>query len=949
MKIFKVMIAICVLLLGCVLQTHAADKMLFKITSAKGKGKLIYPSMTVAVGKKCKIKVDEGDGKIVDFKPSNYSSVELKGETVTFYCDHPEYITFINASFSKATALDFSGAVGCKEINMFVNELPAKSMAACMASLPKTTDGKITVKNFTNTNDKSVIYKSHVATAKEKGWTVYAFSDVVEKKAPYEGEADPVAPPVVQKEKMLFKITSAKGKDKMIYPSMTIADGKNCKIKVDEGDGKIVDFKPSKYSSVELKGETVTFYCDHPEYITFINTSFSKATALDLSGAVGCKEINIFVNELSAKAMAACMASLPKTTSGVITAKCFTNTNDKNVIYKSHVATAKEKGWTVYAFSGSVGNKQPYEGENEGGTVTEEPNVTMKSSGNAIVLKVKGTGKMEWTTQGGDKQELIAGINFLNGVKNKQVLLTGDFTEMVCFQSDLTELEIKKAPNLVYLNCCANRLNENAMKKLVASLPDNNNIEKRLVAIDTKNEYEGNYLSDNLVADAIKKNWKVLDWNGGEPTPYKAPVPAIMISTLKQKGDMVQMAFKGKGKLMLDMGDGNLVKVDNKDNIYELKGTYIHVYGEVEIADLSNVAATAIDATNAAVLKELDCSLNRLDDAAFTRFVASLVTCPKSAKGKIIAIDSDNAAERNVVSKTNVALLLKKNWQVFANTTNGLKEYAGIAVTPKEPLAVKMQTTLEKGKEIKIFAEGITDLWADMGDEVLVRLSKTGHNTLIVKDKEIKIYGNLTWFAVQEASLTNFELVKAPNLLSLFVNKNNLEMLDVSAATKLEFLNCADNNIKGKAMDALVESLTDATGYKRKAQLYIIDSTTKGEKDNIATQEQCKKATDKGWEVRDFNGGQDDKPIYEGEDPNGISSLSATKARIYTNPNSKQIFVEYPVAKLRTIDVYSIDGRKMETRIHTDNINNTTIDCTQLQKGLYIVRVGEYSQKVMIK
>ena len=80
MKIFKVMIAICVLLLGCVLQTHAADKMLFKITSAKGKGKMIYPSMTIASGKKCRIRVDEGDGKIVDFKLSSYSSVELKGE-----------------------------------------------------------------------------------------------------------------------------------------------------------------------------------------------------------------------------------------------------------------------------------------------------------------------------------------------------------------------------------------------------------------------------------------------------------------------------------------------------------------------------------------------------------------------------------------------------------------------------------------------------------------------------------------------------------------------------------------------------------------------------------------------------------------------------------------------------------------------------------------------------
>lgn len=194
MKQLKKILSTSVLLFCCILSVQSNNKMLFSISTAKTVGQTIYPNINIAEGKRCNITVDRGDGQIVEFEQGNYSYVDVKGKTLTFYCDHPENITFINVSFSKAIALDFSGAIACKEINMFANQLSAEAMKACVESLPQTTNAKITVKRLDFDLDKTVVYKSHVKIANSKGWTVYAFKDVVEKKEPYQGdEADNIS------------------------------------------------------------------------------------------------------------------------------------------------------------------------------------------------------------------------------------------------------------------------------------------------------------------------------------------------------------------------------------------------------------------------------------------------------------------------------------------------------------------------------------------------------------------------------------------------------------------------------------------------------------------------------------------------------------------------------------------------------------------------------------
>lgn len=749
-------------------------------------------------------------------------------------------------------------------------------------------------------------------------------------------------------EPLLFSFTTAKAVGKMVYPSL-VKDGE-CTAKVDAGDGSIVPYQITSFASLKVKGPHIKFYCDKPKNIKELNLNLSQVTAADFSGLTGCNSIRIDVNEIKAEAMAQLVASLPTVSTGKLLVKAFSNSRDKNEVYTSHVKIARSKGWEVYGYSGHASQCEVYEGEKDpnGGEepIHEQLAATLKSNGSMIILKVKGDGDLAYKVTGETKQKLSQGANMLSNITDKEVTLYGDFTEIVCFQSDLVELELKNIPHLTYLNCCANNLSAEAMRTLIKSLPSNSNIEKRFIPFDSKNEYEHNTLTANMVTEAITKNWKVLDWNAGQPTAYKALIPSIVISTLKQKGDLVELRLESNDEATIDLGDGNRIKASAIEPIYELQGNYIHIYGDITSAIIANVGANAIDCTQAKNLKSLDCSKNILDDTAFAQLAETLPYRPKTRVGRLIVLHKNHPAEKNKVSETNVATFKAKNWGVWVNVgaeTDVYEEFEGEAITPKVPMAARMQTTLAKGSKLKIYAEGLTDLWADMGNGKFTKMSHAGGvHTLQVEGSYIALYGDLTWLSVQEAALSSFELLYAPHLRSLYINKNALTSLEVSQAPALEWLNCADNDISGVQMDKLVVSLVDASSRKKKAQLYIVDSTTATSLDNKATPEQIAIAIKKGWELRDFNGGASEKPIYT-----HLDTCTDKQPQIYPVPTHNTLYIERG-APHSTLSIYTLEGIQTLS-MQTDDMGNARIDTSLLPLGQYILTLEGRAYRIYIK
>ena len=91
----------------------------------------------------------------------------------------------------------------------------------------------------------------------------------------------------------------------------------------------------------------------------------NQLTLLDLSNNTALNYIMCYNNQINEAEMGKLVESLPQVDSGRFYVKMLMDDSDKNVITKSQVAAAKEKGWTVYAYeptSDGYYNSVEYEG-----------------------------------------------------------------------------------------------------------------------------------------------------------------------------------------------------------------------------------------------------------------------------------------------------------------------------------------------------------------------------------------------------------------------------------------------------------------------------------------------------------------------------------------------------------------------------------------------------------
>ena len=119
----------------------------------------------------------------------------------------------------------------------------------------------------------------------------------------------------------------------------------------------------------------------------------------------------------------------------------------------------------------------------------------------------------------------------------------------------------------------------------------------------------------------------------------------------------------------------------------------------------------------------------------------------------------------------------------------------------------------------------------------------------------------LTYLFCFGNQLTSLDVSGCTALKYLYCYNNKLTSLDVSKNTKLTMLQCHQNQIKGTAMDALVESMpTVSSGI-----MYVINNENEG---NVMTTTQVAAAKAKGWTPQYYTGsgwqeyaGSEDEPV----------------------------------------------------------------------------------------
>ena len=318
---------------------------------------------------------------------------------------------------------------------------------------------------------------------------------------------------------------------------------------------------------------------------------------------------------------------------------------------------------------------------------------------------------------------------------------------------------------------------------------------------------------------------------------------------------------------------------------------------------------TSLDLTNNKALTNLSCYLNQIGHSDMLKLVNSL---PTVTKGYFHGISISSSKEKNVLAKSCVEIAQGKGWNVLAKDGSSNVDYEGsedpIAINatnfPDENFrAIVAGTSIDKdadgylsAKEIAAvtqldvnhkniaslkgieFFTALTYLDCEFNQLTSLDVSK---NTAL---EELYCYGNqLTSLDVSKNTalkildlssnqlksldvskntaltsllcycnqLTSLDVSKNTALTKLSCFGNQLTALDVSKNTALQYLYCFGNQIKGEQMQALVNSLPTVT----EGVFYVIDTKNSNEQ-NVCTKPQVKIATDKGWKVSDYNGGE---------------------------------------------------------------------------------------------
>ena len=133
---------------------------------------------------------------------------------------------------------------------------------------------------------------------------------------------------------------------------------------------------------------------------------------------------------------------------------------------------------------------------------------------------------------------------------------------------------------------------------------------------------------------------------------------------------------------------------------------------------------------------------------------------------------------------------------------------------------------------------------------------------------------------------------------------NRLTELDVSGCSQLEELICMSNQIKGEAMDALVESLPTIRGFLGVINYYKNEQYDQDEQ-NVITKTQVAAAKAKGWYVR-YNDSNNQWRNYEGSDDTTpvISPLGETEEGVIYDLQGRKLLSK-PAR-----GIYIEDGKK---------------------------------------
>ena len=457
-----------------------------------------------------------------------------------------------------------------------------------------------------------------------------------------------------------------------------------------------------------------------------------------------------------------------------------------------------------------------------------------------------------------------------------------ELQSLYCYSNRLTTLDVSRCSKLSFVQCYRNNIRGTAMDAFIESLPTVAYSYSLNVIDDV---YDQNVMTTTQVAAAKAKGWIPKSYKNYSWEEYEGSEPVV--GTEINEKNFPDANFRswilaqsyGKDGILTEEEIASVTSIIvSGKSIQSLQG--IEFFTALTILNCYNNQLSSLDVSKNTSLTTLTCNsneltsikvsntalnnlliyCNKIKDAAMDALVESL---PTVSSGNMYVIYDWN--EQNEMTTTQVAAAKAKGWMPkYMGYDSASGRYTWLDYAGSEPAVnIEINATNFPDENFRNYL-----LEQSYGADGIITSDEIEGITYInVFEKDIEslegigYFKNLRYLYCDNNKLTSLDLsnntalesIQCPNnqltsldvsgcnnLQTLLCEQNNLTSLNISGCSGLYWLYIYQNQIKGAAMDALVESLPTVNN----GQMRVIYNEGEG---NVMTAAHVAAVKAKGW------------------------------------------------------------------------------------------------------
>ena len=457
-------------------------------------------------------------------------------------------------------------------------------------------------------------------------------------------------------------------------------------------------------------------------------------------------------------------------------------------------------------------------------------------------------------------------LHYLNCQDNQLTSLSfagcATLENVFAFNNRLTALDISGCSALRILSIYNNSIKQNEMDNIIGQLPVRTSAQTGSITLLDPGQDEGNEYSDDNVENAELKWWYVYGFDGTNPIYIKADYVAIDVINFPNANFRNYVStFDTNQNGALSMHELQAATEINVNNMLISDLTGIEYFTALQTLsiqgcgvlslDLSknirlttlhceyNTTLHSIDLTENTMIQQIYCNGCSLTPEGIQTLLNSL---PGSATASSLTIFEKSSYDLNdiVLTTAQINAANAKNWHIYILNNNATEELTSGVVRlwykqiPDANFLSRIQTNYDLNND-----------WLLSDTEAQAVTSMDVSNFNIGDLTGIERFTNLETLACNDNHISFLDVTHNTHLTDLQCQNNQIAVLAVTG-TDLYTLNCYGNQIKGSAMNLLIDGLP---AERSTTADLIVYNTIGSEGNDRPTTAQVELATSKNWNV----------------------------------------------------------------------------------------------------